>query len=287
MNDVSLRRMTEADLAAADALRRLAGWNQTPEKWRCLLRVEPQGCFVAEHDSEVIGTVTATTYGQALAWIGMMLVHPAHQRRGIGTRLIRQVLEYLQHRGIECIKLDATPLGRPVYEKVGFVAESTLTRYQRPAGSERRAPELAVGRTRNLGEADWEAVERLDTPAFGACRLHLLRNLTPLSRSALVWPAQGRVLGWGVLRRGANADHLGPLVCGSAEGSRPLVAALLDVAGNSPVVWDVLDQNEAAKAAAGRFGFTPIRNLTRMRLGPNSVTGDPQSQFAIVDPAVG
>ncbi|MHB8523208.1 MAG: GNAT family N-acetyltransferase [Limisphaerales bacterium] len=285
MNDVSLRRMTEGDLTAADALRRLAGWNQTPEKWRCLLRVEPQGCFVAEHNGEVIGTVTATTYGQALAWIGMMLVHPAHQRRGIGTRLIRQVLEYLQHRAIACIKLDATPLGQPVYEKVGFVAESTLTRYQRLAGSERRTPGNAD--TRDLSDADWEAVERLDTPAFGACRLRLLRSLATLSRAALVWPAQGRVLGWGVLRRGANADHLGPLVCGSAEGSRSLVAALLDVAGNGPVVWDVLDQNEAAKAAAGRFGFTPIRTLTRMRLGPNSVTGDPQSQFAIVDPAVG
>src|SRR6266852_4773742 len=111
IENVSLRRMTDSDLRAADELRRLAGWNQTIEDWRRLLRLEPRGCFVAVQNGEVVGTVTTTTYGQALAWIGMMLVHPEHQRRGIGTRLMRQALEYLQGRGVKSVKLDATPAG--------------------------------------------------------------------------------------------------------------------------------------------------------------------------------
>ncbi|MBU6402797.1 MAG: GNAT family N-acetyltransferase, partial [Verrucomicrobia bacterium] len=119
MSEVSVRLMTEADLEAADELRRLAGWNQTPLKWRCLRRLVPHGCFVAVFDGQVVGTVTTTTYGQALAWIGMMLVHPAHRRLGIGTRLMRQALAFLQQRGTQCIKLDATPAGQPVYAKLG------------------------------------------------------------------------------------------------------------------------------------------------------------------------
>ena len=137
MKTFSLRQMTEGDLPAADELRRLAGWNQTLEDWRRLLWLEPRGCFVAVQNGEVVGTVTTTTHGQAVAWIGMMLVHEAHQRRGIGTRLMRQALEYLQGRGVECVKLDATPAGRPLYEKLGFVSQWTLTRCRRLAATGR------------------------------------------------------------------------------------------------------------------------------------------------------
>src|SRR6266508_4054897 len=113
MHDVSVRRMTESDLPAADRLRAFAGWNQTPADWRLLLALEPGGCFVALRAGEMIGTVTTMTYGRALAWIGMMLVHPDHRRRGIGSSLMRQALEYLYALGVPCVRLDATPAGRP------------------------------------------------------------------------------------------------------------------------------------------------------------------------------
>jgi len=287
MEKICLRQMTDGDLRAADELRRLAGWNQTLEDWRRLLWLEPRGCFVAVHNGEVVGTVTTTTYGQALAWIGMMLVHPEHQRRGIGMRLMRQALEYLQGHGVKCVKLDATPAGRPLYEKLGFVPESTLTRCQRPAEGQTQSPERAAAGERELTDAHWEAVDDIDRAAFGVSRDRLLRSLAQDSLAALVWPGQGRVVGWGMLRPGANADYLGPLVCSSVEGSLSLVAALLARAGNHSVIWDVPDKNESAKATAQRFGFVPLRPLTRMCLGPNPVAGDPQAQFAIADPAVG
>ena len=128
MKEVCLRRMTQTDVPAADELRQLAGWNQTPSDWNRLLRLEPQGCFVAVENGRVDGTVTTTTYGQTLGWIGMMLVHPNHRRQGIATLLMREALAYLQNTKVRCIKLDATPEGRLVYEKLGFAAEWTLTR---------------------------------------------------------------------------------------------------------------------------------------------------------------
>ena len=287
MENVSLRKMTDGDLPAADELRRLAGWNQTPADWQRLLWLEPRGCFVAVQNGEVVGTVTTTTYGQALAWIGMMLVHPQHQRRGIGTRLMRQALEYLQGCGVACVKLDATPAGRPVYEKLGFVPESTLTRWQRQASGQTQPPESAEAGARELTDADWEAVDAIDRAAFGVSRACLLRSLGHDSRVALVWPAEGRVVGWGMVRPGANADYLGPIVSSSNEGSLSLAAALLAKAGSQSVIWDVPDMNESAKMTAQRFGFVPLRPLTRMRLGPELVASDRQNPFAIADPAVG
>ena len=287
MNDIIVRPMTEADLPGACELRRLAGWNQTPEDWRRMLSLEPDGCFVALQDGEVVGTVTATTYGQALAWIGMMLVHPERRRQGIGRRLMLQALEYLRGCGVPTIKLDATPAGYPLYEQLGFVSEWTLTRWNRPAEGQTPFPESVLADTRALNDADWRAVDALDAAAFGTPRARLVRSFVPHNRAALVWPAQGPVAGWGLLRPGANADYLGPLVCSGSEGLLALATALLRTAENRSVFWDVPDQNEAAKAMAQRFGFETVRPLTRMRLGPDSITSNPQAMFAIVDPAVG
>ena len=288
MENVSLRRMTDGDLPAADELRRLAGWNQTVEDWRRMLSLEPRGCFVAVLEGKVVGTVTSTTYGQTLAWVGMMLVHPEHQRRGIGTRLMRHVLECLQDWGVTCVKLDATPAGRPVYERLGFVPEWTLTRCRRPVVDQAEFPKDNSPNTRALLDLDWQTVDQIDHAAFGAPRSRLLRALAKQSRAVLVWPGQGRVVGWGMLRPGASADYLGPLVCSTVEGVFSLATALLgNAAAGHSVVWDIPDQNETANGAAQRLGFRPFRPLTRMCLGPNLVAGDPQSQIAIAGPAVG
>ncbi len=287
MNNVIVRPMIGTDLPAADRLRELAGWNQTLDDWQLLLTLEPKGCFVAERDHDVIGTVTTTTYGKALAWIGMMLVHPVHRRGGVGTSLMRQALDFLQTSSVKCIRLDATPLGRPVYEKLGFVGEWSLTRHERPAAGEAVSSETSTLVMRDLTERDWPTIGQIDAQCFGLPRERLLRRLAERCRRALVCEAQDRVVGWGLLRPGMKADYLGPLTCVSADVLSPLVAALLRDAEGRAVFWDVPDENERAVAVAQRFGFRPLRPFARMRLGPNSVASDPRAQSAVADPALG
>lgn len=279
MESAVIRRMTAADLNAADELRRLAGWNQTLADWQRILSLEPEGCFVAAKSDCVVGTVTTTTYGEAFAWIGMMLVHPGHQRHGIGTRLMQQVLDYLRGRAVRCVKLDATPAGQILYEKLGFVPEYTLTRY----ASERQVSARRWSDTRELSGSDWPAIDDLDANAFGTSRARLLRELVLSSQSARIWPAEGRVRGWGILRPGAKAAYLGPLVCADPKGALLLANALLSHAADQPVFWDIPDRNAAA---AARFGFVPVRALTRMGLGP-TVHDKPEHLFGIADPALG
>jgi predicted N-acetyltransferase YhbS len=279
---MQIRVLTEADLAPADELRRVAGWNQTINNWRLLLSFEPQGCFVAVEDDRVLGTVTTTTYGRELAWIGMMLVHPDHRRRGIGTQLMGAALDHLRGRGIECIRLDATPAGLPVYEKLGFVSEWTLTRHQVTAVPSTRASEVC-----DLVEDHWPAVEQLDAVAFGVSRARVLRSLTEGSRSTLVWLADRTIEGYGMLRPGSHCDYLGPLVCARSESAHSLIAALLNNSAGRRVFWDVPDDNDLAKALVQRLEFQAVRPLTRMRLGPDRVRSDPDVQLGIVDPSLG
>ena len=89
---VEIRLLRESDVAAAMDLKRLAGWNQTEADWRTLLQLEPDGCFAAVLDDQLIGTTTTTRYGSELAWIGMVLVRPDQRRRGIATKLLETAL---------------------------------------------------------------------------------------------------------------------------------------------------------------------------------------------------
>ena len=83
----------------------------------------------AEIDGEVVGTACACVFDN-VAWVNLVLVNQVHRGRGIGTSLMRSVLAYLDERKIPSIRLDATPLGRPIYEKLGFELEYELTRYE-------------------------------------------------------------------------------------------------------------------------------------------------------------
>ena len=74
----------------------------------------------------VMGTVTTIPYENHFAWIGMVLVDPSKRRQGIGTQLLREALQLTADQ--ETIKLDATPAGREVYLKLGFVDEYKIIR---------------------------------------------------------------------------------------------------------------------------------------------------------------
>src|SRR2546426_751837 len=121
--EVSLRCLTQADLRFAHSLRELAGWNQTIADWERWLALSPQGCFIAEWNQSPAGTATTIRYEQGLAWIGMLLVHPDFRGRGIGEALLAHCVEYLRSQGVPCIKLDATPQGKVLYDRIGFQEE--------------------------------------------------------------------------------------------------------------------------------------------------------------------
>src|SRR5437899_5195592 len=105
---LTLRLLTRADLPFADSVRALAGWNQTAADWERILATEPEGCFLAEWNGVPAGTATTTVYGPALAWIGMVLVHPEFRRRGIGRALLEHCIAHLCKRGVRCLQPDAT-----------------------------------------------------------------------------------------------------------------------------------------------------------------------------------
>ncbi len=54
------------------------------------------------------------------AYIMNMYTKPEWRRKGIGSAILEKLLIEARNRGIEAVKLHATPMGRPLYEKFGF-----------------------------------------------------------------------------------------------------------------------------------------------------------------------
>jgi GNAT superfamily N-acetyltransferase len=274
VDSLRLRRLERSDLPFADSLRALAGWNQTMADWERFLEFDARGCFLAEWEDQPAGVVTTLTYGVELAWIGMALVHPDYRRRGIGHKLLERAVEYLRDRGIQTIKLDATPAGRPTYLKLGFKDESTFTRWEGsslcPPGRDFHAWELAP-------------IYELDIAAFGVCRARLLTSLARQSQFSLTDGNQGH----GMLRRGSRAYYLGPVTAQSDAHGLEIVEALLGRIHGDAVFWDIFDQNATVARWAQDHGFKPQRRLTRMSLGAGSVAVQTQMQIAIAGPELG
>ena len=45
---------------------------------------------------------------------------PAYRRRGVARRIVEKLIEDAKARGIRSVLLEATEMGRPLYESPGF-----------------------------------------------------------------------------------------------------------------------------------------------------------------------
>ena len=77
-------------------------------------------CLAAYEDDRMIGLVRAVGDGQTVVLIQDILVHPAYQRQGVGTRLMDALLKRFPHvRQIQLLT-DDTPKTVSFYESLGF-----------------------------------------------------------------------------------------------------------------------------------------------------------------------
>src|SRR5262249_977135 len=152
-------------------------WNQLEGDWRRFLAMQPDGCFVAELDGSPVGTTNTCIFG-AVAWIAMVLVDAEVRGQGIGKALMQHALAFLDHQGVRALRLDATPMGQPLYEKLGFVEEYQLHRYE---GVLQSAGDLLieeqVQQVPTAEPGDYEELFRLDQSICGTDRRKFLERL--------------------------------------------------------------------------------------------------------------
>ena len=280
--------MTKGDLAAGMRLKEIAGWNQTATDWKRFLEASPEGCFVAEESGRVCGTATTISFENRFAWIGMVLVDPEYRGRGIGTQLLERAIEHLDSLGIPSIKLDATPQGKPLYEKLRFQSEYEIGRWTLRRSSPVAAKESINGEGESLTLGSLEVISKSDREVFGADRSHLLKSLYEDGPDfTLGIFNEGTLEGYALGRRGALADHLGPWMAREAVTAHTLLETFLRRSSREVVIVDCLKANSVANDLLKSFGFSLTRPLTRMYRGSNDHPGRPELLCAILGPEFG
>jgi hypothetical protein len=205
------------------------------------------------------------------------------------------------------IRLDATPLGRPLYQRNGFEDEATLTRYLLPASDSRpsaapqadrssmapeREPGRAFSRVRRLTAADLQAAANLDIEVFGGHRGRVLEwALDSAPLFGQIVESEGGLAHYGLGRRGRLFDQIGPVVAGDDVTAQALVSAALAGAGGRAVLVDAFDSHRHFTTWLSNYGFQAQRPLFRMGRPSSAVTPAPGVsnrpalvEFAILGP---
>jgi GNAT superfamily N-acetyltransferase len=283
-----LRTMTQADIPAGMRLKDISGWNQSAQDWQRFLNASPNGCFIAEVDSRVVGTAATIPYEDKFAWIGMVLVDPEYRGRGIGTTLLQKTIAYLDEITIPTMKLDATPLGKRLYEKLGFETEYEIERLILTREPEQLSRFPRTPTQSGISNANLEIVIARDHELFGADRGDLLKSLhreAPELTSAVVH--NGELQGYVFGRKGSFADHVGPLMAANAETCRELISVFLQGSTRENLIVDCLESHSFAGDLSRQHGFHYSRPLTRMFRGNNRFPGKRGELCAILGPEFG
>jgi GNAT superfamily N-acetyltransferase len=70
-------------------------------------------------DNKIAGIGTSIVFGET-GWLAHIIVHPDFRNKGIGMKIVNELLDHQKSQHVSTSLLIATELGRPVYLKSGF-----------------------------------------------------------------------------------------------------------------------------------------------------------------------
>jgi GNAT superfamily N-acetyltransferase len=255
---VTVRAVQPDDWLHFYALAEEEGW-RVPQIERSLLQGEWSNCVhVLETASTFAGLVTAVAHQQS-GWIGNLIVPRSLRGRGFGGILFNAALAALTDCGVSNCWLTASELGRPLYEKLGFVAVDQIERWvSAPPRLRAQVVPAPAGSGKRLLQAD--------KLAWGDSRQVLLEKLA----------AQGRVFvcddAVALLQQGTDMQILGPWYSPSLcpRANRQLLQQVLAAADPTlEIVIDLLSSSTLRLLLAAA-GFSPVGKNLLMARGSNT-----------------
>ena len=277
---VVLRPLLAADLEAAHALSLRVHWPHRLADWQHSYQFGSG--LAAERDGELIGTALSWRWGAEHATIGLVIVDPRCQGRRIGYRLMEALLADLPGRSV---LLHATPDGRGLYERLGFVRTGEVRQHQ---GTALPAPLVALEAGRRLRPADQSdtaVLATLDAQSRGMPRTALITELLGHS-DTVVLDQDGHARGFAMLRRFGRGLALGPVVAPDADGAKALIAHLVGLNAGKFVRIDV-DFDSGLTEWLETLGLQRVDAPTVMVRGKVPRTTADVRAYALVNQALG
>jgi GNAT superfamily N-acetyltransferase len=253
----AIRPFRAADLSGAQAANEAVGWGPRGVLFQFYGARDDTALFVAEVDGMIVGTGGATVFpgAPATGWVHGIVVRPEHQRAGFGARLTEAAIAWLRARSVGAVLLLATDAGRPVYERLGFVAGERYGAFAWPTAGAAPAPAIA-----RLEPDHLAAVCELDRQATGEDRRDFL---TSFAEGGWVATQGPEVVGF----------HLpcpwggGPTIARDPAAGLPLLGHSASGLRRPSRTVGLPEGNTAAVRYLAGLGIAAERYVTRMWLG--------------------
>ncbi|MCL6599730.1 MAG: GNAT family N-acetyltransferase [Alicyclobacillus macrosporangiidus] len=273
------------DEAALQALAERVGWQFTRDQTSLFLnglgRVRGVWC-----DGVLIASAGLYLYDGRIASLGNVMVNPQFRRQGLATRLVIECLAEAKAAGAPVL-LVATPMGEPLYRKLGFQTIGYVHRLEFDPADTPAAGSSLSNDVRPLQPGDLEEIVRLDERAFGACRRTVYETLSALRTPGWGYrDTDGALLGFTFAIRKPSALCLGPVVARDVSIALALVRRVSsDWTG--PVRVDVPHEQTAFRCRLTAGGFRERMTSPVMSIGTDRLPGERPTLFALLDPAMG
>ncbi len=210
----------------------------------------------ADLDGSLAGCASGLVHGNA-GWLGNICVPPQHRGHGIGTALTEELIRLFRSKQLAFQILVATPLGEPIYRKLGFEVVSYYIFLERQG--EAVSIEAAAG-VRPFQPGDAEQIFELDTRLTGEMRRPFVSEFL---EGAWVHTGPGGRLDGYFLPSLGN----GLVIATNDEAGTALMQLKLRLGATSAVVPE---QNQVARDFLRGHGFVETFRAPRMTLGPDS-----------------
>ena len=288
-----------------------AGWNQTSADLSALVAQTHSLNLLAVYHMNgqmaPLGSGLVVDSEASIAWISMLLVHPELRGQGIGMSLLKECMVAARLQlGKQVIGLDATPMGQPIYERMGFRPSFRMWRSLLPTSDESKALDYQVEPLKVV--MDCASLLRASKADKKLASLTTIYKIYPAG--CWVVKSKGDILGLVLSRPGRKHPFIGPLMALDSGAAASLLAQALRYWRNQGAGECFLDipENHFATASVWingqctglpeRFELSssaqPARVLTRMyeqpsskplTLIPNNISKQYQAHLAASAPA--
>ena len=125
---MTIRELTALDFDAILPLYAAVGWTNYTENPEMLRRAYENSLLIlgAFEADRLVGVLRAVGDGYSVVFIQDLLVLPEYQRQGIGTRLLRAVLDRYPDVYQTELMTDNTPQSLAFYRSIGFTSAEVM-----------------------------------------------------------------------------------------------------------------------------------------------------------------
>lgn len=277
--ELVIRGMSRAEVDVLIDWAAREGWNPGLHDAAIFWAHDPDAFIAAELRGEFIGGGAITAYGDEFGFMGFFIVRPEFRGHGYGNALWLARRDRLRGRlrPGATLGMDGAFEMEPYYARGGFVRSHRDIRFSADIPSDQVTLAWDGEGLVPLRDVDFDDILAYDRTCFPARRETFLRAwVNQPDALALAFRREGRLVGYGVVRRCCCGCKIGPLFADDLATATTLYQGLARFAAGGPLFLDVPENNPAALALARNEGMTEVFGCARMYLGVPPAIADAQ-----------